>query len=440
MKHFKSLTFFTILLFANLSLCQSYIGHTVDNYSGIQGVSYNPSNIVTSHFKSDINLISGSGFGGSDYFGINVQDIVNSEGGFDFEDDTERFPTDDNNFFFNADVLGPSFMLNINKKNSIGIITRARGFLNINKINGKLYESAVDEFDIEDDFDFDSSDLNGTIHVWGEIGLAYGRVLMDKQNHLLTGGVTLKYLMGAGGLFLNSPELQGQYTAASQTLETQGSLSYGSTQDFDNDDINFDNLSSGYGLDIGFTYQWHPNRANDSTRYFQDPYKLKVGVSVTDIGSITYDNAEITTYDMNATVNTSTFDDTEDFLDNNYTSNTEVKSSKIALPTALHVLVDYRLAKKWLISAQADLSLADSENELTNSVINTITLAPRLETKWFSFYAPVSFREYDDVAFGGGFRFGPLTVGSGSVFSNLISDSSKSADIYFGLKIPIYRK
>jgi len=440
MIHFKSLTLFTFLLFANLSLCQSYIGHTVDNYSGIQGVTYNPSNIVASHFKSDINLISVSGFVGSDYFGIKVQDIINSDGGFDFEDDTERFPTNNNNFYFNVDVLGPSFMLNINKKNSIGIITRARGFFNINKINGELYESVADDFDIVNDFDFDSRDLNGTIHVWSEIGLAYGRILMDKQNHLLTGGVTLKYLMGAGGLFLNSPELQGQYTAATQTLETQGSLSYGTTQDFDNDDINFDNLSSGYGLDIGFTYQWHPEKSDDETRYFQDPYKLKIGVSVTDIGSITYDDAEVTTYDMNATVNTSTFDeDTEDFLDNNYTSSTEVKSSKIALPTALHVLVDYRLAKKWLISAQADVSLANEENELTNSVINTITLAPRLETKWFSFYAPVSFRQYDDFAFGGGFRFGPLTVGSGSVFSNLLSDSSKTTDVYVGLKIPIYR-
>ncbi len=144
---------------------------------------------------------------------------------------------------------------------------------------------------------------------------------------------------------------------------------------------------------------------------------------------------------MNATVNTSSFDeDTEDFLDDNYNSTTEVKSSKIALPTALHVLVDYRLAKKWLISAQADLSLVKNDNELANSVVNTITLAPRLETKWFSFYAPFSIRQYDDIAFGGGFRLGPLTVGSGSVFSNLLSDSSKATDVFVGLKIPIYRK
>ena len=442
MKHLLPLTFLTLLFFTHSALGQNYIGHSIDNFSGIHGVMYNPANIVESNFKTDVNLISASTFLGSDYFGINFSDITDSEGEFEFEDDVERSPSNTNNFFSNVDVMGPSFMFNLSPKSSIGIITRGRGFLNINNINGELYESISDNFDTDEDFDFDSNDLTGTVHVWAEIGLAYGRILMDKTNHLLKGGVTLKYLQGAGSVFLNSPELQGQYTANNETLETQGSLMYGTTRGFDNDDINFDNLSAGFGLDIGFAYQWHPNKTeDDEKRYFQDPYKLKLGISVTDIGSIKYDNSEVTTYDLNATVNAASFDeDTEEFLDDNYTSTTEARTAKLNLPTALHLLVDYRLAKKWLISAQADLALTKKNAELGNSVINTITVAPRLETKWFSLYVPASLRQYGDFAFGAGFRLGPLTVGSGSVLSNLISDSSKTTDIYFGLKIPIYRK
>ena len=45
-----------------------------------------------------------------------------------------------------------------------------------------------------------------------------------------------------------------------------------------------------------------------------------------------------------------------------------------------------------------------------------------------------------DISFGGGFRLGPLSVGSGSIFSNLLSDSSKTTDVFVGLKIPLYRK
>ncbi|WP_296385491.1 DUF5723 family protein [Winogradskyella sp.] len=430
-----------LCLIATFTYGQSYVGHAIDNYSGVQGVAYNPSSIVGSNLKTDINLFSASFFGGSDYFGINVSDIISSDGGFDFDEDTEKFPSDENNFFLNADVLGPSFMFNLNKKSSIGLISRVRASFNINNINGELYESVADDFDTDDDFDFDSRNLNGTIHAWAEIGLAYGRILVDKPNHLLKGGATIKYLQGGGSVFMDSPGMQGQYMAATETLTTQGELNYGTSRDFEDGDIDFSDLTAGFGLDIGFTYQWHPNREKDSVPSYKDPYKLKIGVSVTDIGSINYDDATITAYNLNATVDASTFDeDTEDFLDDNYAGVETKKAAKIKLPTALHLLVDYRLAKKWFVSAQADLSMVKDGTELSNSVINTVTLAPRLETKWFSFYAPLSFRQYRDVSFGGGFRFGPLTVGSGSVFTNLLSDSSKTTDVYVGLKIPIYRK
>jgi len=428
-------------LIATLSYSQSYVGHSIDNYSGIQGVTYNPSSIVGTNLRADINLFSVSVFGGSDYFGINLSDIISSDGGFDFDEDSEKFPSNSNNFFFNADVLGPSFMINLNKRSSIGLITRVRSNFNIHNINGEIYEALVDDFESDDDFVFDSQNLSGTVHAWAEIGLAYGRILMDKPNHLFKGGVTLKYLQGAGSAFLNSPGLQGQFLGSSNTLISEGELNYGTTEGFDSDDIDFSNITGSFGLDVGFTYQWHPNRENDSTPSHKDPYKLKVGVSVTDIGSITYDNATITNYNLNATVDTASYDgDLEEFLDNNYPSSETEGKAKIQLPTALHVLVDYRLTKKWFVSAQADLAMVKTDAALSNSVINTVTVAPRLETRWFSFYAPLSFRQYGDISLGGGIRFGPVTLGSGSVFTNLLSDSSKTTDVYLGFKIPLYRK
>ncbi len=430
-----------LCLIASITYGQNYVGHTIDNYSGVHGVTYNPSSVVGSNIRTDINLFSASVFGGSDYFGINVSDIMSSDGGFDFDADTEKFPSDANNFFFNADILGPSFMFNLNKKSSIAIISRVRANFNINNINGELYETVADDFDTDNDFDFDSQNLNGTIHAWAEIGLAYGRILIDKPNHVLKGGATLKYLQGGGSVFMDSPGMQGQFTAATEMLTTQGELNYGTSRDFEDGDIDFSDLTAGFGLDVGFTYQWHPNRENDSVPSYKDPYKLKIGISVTDIGSINYDDAIVTAYNLNATVDTSTSeDDTEQFLEDNYGGLDTKKATKINLPTALHILVDYRLTKKWFVSAQADLSMVKEGTELSNSVINSVTVAPRLETKWFSFYAPLSFRQYGDISFGGGFRFGPLTVGSGSIFTNLLSDSSKTTDVYVGLKIPFFRK
>ena len=418
---------------------QSYIGHTVDNYVGIHGVIYNPANIVNSPFRADINLGSASGFGGSDYYAIDLQNIIKAGEGFDFDNDANRFPTDSNNFFIHTDLVLPSVMFNLSKKSSIGLISRVRGVYNINNINGFLYENLEREFDPNEDFSFNSSNLNSTLHSWGEIGLSYGRIIVDTPKNMLSAGVTLKYLMGAGGLFTNTPGLQGQYTASSENIASQGNLNFGITNGFDNEDIQYDDLTTGFGFDVGMVYEWHPNRTDDNSQFYKDPYKLKIAASVTDIGSITYDKAEVQNFDLNANVNINNYDDIEDFLENNYSSSTTAESLTFELPTALHVLVDYRLAKKWLISAQADLSLVNNTQVLSNRIINHYTLTPRYESKWLSLFLPLSIREYDDFVYGAGLRFGPLSIGSGSLISNLISDESKTTDVFVGLKIPIYR-
>jgi hypothetical protein len=439
MKNRINLSLLVLVFSTTIVSSQSYVGHGVDNYAGIHGVVYNPANVVSSNVRADINLFSASVFAGSDYLNINFDDITNPEDGYDFEDDAETFPKNNNNFFLNADVLGPSFMFNLSKKSSIGLISRFRAFSNINGINGELFETVSNDFEDNEDFDFNSTNLNITTHAWGEIGLAYGRILLDRPNHMLSGGVTLKYLMGAGGLFVSTPGLQGTYTDSTEMLDSQGTLNYGSSQGFDEDEISFSEIAAGYGLDIGFVYEWHPKR-EEGTRFHQDPYKLKIGVSVTDIGSISYDDSEVKSYDLNANVSTASYDsDVEEFLDENYTNTLNVQSATIQLPTAMHLLLDYRLAKKWLISAQADFSLVNSGELQSNQVINTYTLMPRFESKWFTFFAPLSIREYDGFVFGGGIRLGPLSIGSGSVFSNLLSDESRTTDVFVGLKIPIYR-
>jgi len=328
----------------------------------------------------------------------------------------------------------------LNKKSSIGLITRVRGVYNINNIDGFLYENLEREFDLDEDFSFNSSNLTSTLHSWAEIGLSYGRILLDKPKAMLSAGVTLKYLMGAGGVFTNTPELQGQYTASSETIMSQGAINFGITNGFDPDDIKYEDISTGFGFDVGLAYEWHPNKTDDTTPFYQDPYKLKIAASITDIGSISYDAAEVQNFDLNASVNINSYEDIQEFLENNYNSFTTRESLTFELPTALHVLVDYRLAKKWLISAQADVSLVSDTQVLSNRIINHYTLTPRFESKWFSFLMPLSLREYDNFAFGAGLRIGPLSLGSGSIFSNLINDESQTTDVFVGLKIPIYRK
>ncbi|WP_044632465.1 DUF5723 family protein [Neotamlana sedimentorum] len=441
MKHSCKLLCLIITVYCLKLNAQSYVGNTVDNYAGVHSLIYNPSNVFDSRFKADINLVSVSAFGGSDYFGISVTDIINSDEGFDFESDAEKFPTDANHFFVNADILGPSFMFNLSPKSSVGFITRVRTLMNINKINGELFESFSEDFDSDEDFNFNQDNLTGTIHAWAEVGLVYGRQIVSTEKHFLKAGATLKYLQGAGSMFINSPNLTGDYDATNQILTTSGQLIYGASEDFDNDDINFENLTQGFGADIGFTYEFRPTTTDSLTRK-HNKYKFKIGASITDIGSVNYKDATLTTYNMNATVDASSLDEEEDieeFLEENYTGTESIVNQKVKLPTAFHLLIDYHLTGKLFVSLQGNMSLVKENSMYANSIINSATISPRLETKWFSVSSPISMRQHGEYAWGAGLRLGPLMVGSGSIISNLISESTKTTDIYLGLKIPLYQ-
>ncbi|RXG14225.1 hypothetical protein DSM03_101342 [Leeuwenhoekiella aestuarii] len=419
---------------------QNYIGHRIDNYSGIHGVMYNPASVFDSRMRTDVNLISFGISAGNDYAGLNLTELGSGEEGFDFESQAEQSPSEANNFYINTDVMGPSFMFNLNAKSSIGLITRVRGLFNINNINGELYQNITNDFDTDENFDFNIENLSGTAHVFAEIGVAYGRQLLYKDQHFLKAGVTLKYLNGAGSLFVHSPNLNGSYNATQETLTATGTFNYGTTVDFDNEAISFESMASGFGADLGFIYEFRPDTTGIALRS-KNKYKLKLGASLTDLGSLSYDNSTINTYNVTGTVDAQDFEDedVETVLDENYPSVETLETVKLNLPTALHLMADYHLKNKFYINLQSSLSLVSKDKERANRITNTLTLAPRLETKWFSVYSPISVQQYDGFAWGFGLRAGPLTVGSASAITNLISSNSKAADVYFGLKIPIYQ-
>lgn len=437
----KKITFLFLTAFSSLPLAaQNYIGHRIDNYSGIHGVMYNPASVFDSRMRADINLVSFGVSAGNDYAGLNLTQLGSGEDGFDFEEEVNQNPTDANNFYINTDVMGPSFMFNLSPKSSIGLITRVRGLFNISNISGTLYENITNDFDTAQDFDFAIENLSGTAHLFAEIGVAYGRQLLYNQQHFLKGGLTLKYLNGAGGLFVHSPNLSGNYNATQETLNTTGSFEYGTTVDFDNEDLNFESMASGLGADIGFIYEFRPDTTGISSRS-QNKYKLKLGLSITDLGALKYDESTVSAYNVTGSVNAQDFEDEdiETVLEENYPGTETLETVQLRLPTALHLMADYHLKNKFYLNLQSSLSMISNTQERANRITNSLTLSPRIETKWFSAYMPLSVRQYAGFAWGVGLRAGPLTIGSASALSNLMSNNSKAADVYLGLKVPIYQ-
>ncbi|GAA4883915.1 DUF5723 family protein [Flaviramulus aquimarinus] len=450
------------VLFVVSSFCvkaQSYIGFLTDNYSGVHGVISNPANIVDSRFKTDVNLIGASVFTGNDYYGVNVLDAIKDD--YDFDLDATKSPSNDNNIASYADVMGPSFMFNLNKKSSIAVFTRVRSVLNINEINGTTID-VIDD-DETDDFIVNEGDFNVFGQAWAELGVTYARVLLNKEQHFLKGGLTIKYLQGAGSAYAYGKNVTVNYDSDGTPLgggQTTGSISstgevvYGRFVEFEEDDYDYDlpDNATGFGGDLGFVYEWRPNHADYKTtnakgtpyvHKHENKYKLKLGLSITDIGSIKYKDGIQESFDItNTGVSEDDINDAEDIddiLNSLYTQTGSEIGYTATLPTALHVNADWSFSKRFYVNLNTDLSLISKKKTNASRISNVVSLTPRFESKWFSFYIPVSVIENNGLQAGAGLRTGPLYIGSGSVLSVLTSDNTKGADVYAGLKIPVYQ-
>ncbi|MCK0189539.1 DUF5723 family protein [Arenibacter sp. F20364] len=448
------LTAFIILIAATVQ-GQSYIGFGTDNYNGVHGLISNPANIVDSRFKTDINLIGVSGLVGNDYYGAKFGDIFKDS--FDFDDDGTKSPKEKNTAYGNVDILGPSFMFNINSKNSLAIFTRGRVFTNVNDINGDTFDNISNEFDENEDFNVDEGDYQMSANAWAETGVTYATVLMDQEQHFLKGGISLKYLMGYGSAYSSGKNIVIDYDAdgsgTTGSIDSQGEIAYGNSDNITNDfeDYEFKKSADGFGVDLGFVYEWRPNFADytvtdkDGNPYAPkdiNKYKLKFGLSLTDLGSLNYKEGTEDAYDITNSISEDDFDNEEGFedkLNNLYTQIRSGNASKAVLPTALHLNADWNINNRFYMNLNTDLSITSKSNANTNSIANIVSLTPRFESKWFSFYSPVSYVENLGVQWGAGLRAGPLYIGSGSILTVLTSDESKGADVYAGLKIPIYQ-
>jgi hypothetical protein len=443
MKLFLVRSFFATSLFSlfNFSalFAQTFVGAQIDNRAGIRGLTLNPANVVNPRLKSELNLFSVSSYLGNDYIGVKMSNLFEINNIVSFDENTKFNPQPDNNFVGNVDILGPSFQINLSEKHSIAVSTRARGFFNLNNIGGDFAQTILNPEEQDSRYVLEMEDLDGIGHAWIEIGATYGRVFLDEEDINLKGAVTLKYLGGAGGAIGTSEVLGALYAEKTNTLTTRGILNYGYADGFDGRDIKFNNLTSGFGMDVGFIFELK----DKSKQAYTDGYKFRGGVSVMDIGGVHYSGFDQWTYDMDNTIPIEEFEENnfQDVLEENYVSTRDQIDASLGMPTSLQIFGDVGISNKFHVSAHGSISLRNHGELPVSQVINNISVTPRFESGWISVYSPLSYREFEGgLSWGLGVRVGPVILGSGSILTNILSKNSRSTDAYLGVQIPIYKK
>ncbi len=451
----KSVVFLLGILMCLSASAQSFIGYGYDNYSGVNGMLLNPSVIADSKYKVNVNILAVSAYGGTNAYSINRKNL------FDFKfshlsDGNGYYKSTSSDYkytYFNTDILGPSAMVSLTSKDAFGLLTRMRTVGNEYNLGNPLFQLLGNP---NPDF-YNTNIVNRSLQMkanaFAEAGVSYARVLMKDDHSELKFGITGKYIAGlayasvwSGPLMVNiNPQntieqLSGNMTAQfSSNLDNLGSGSSNGIQDALNN-----RSGNGWGLDLGFTYELKQSGDPSQT-------KLRIGVSITDLGQMKYNNSpDGATYAMNVDGhNTSELTKASSETFNDYfnrlktqgllTTLSSTNTASVKLPTAVHLNADYEIYKRIYINADIMINMLATTNPVSPNYVSTVTVTPRLEKKWFSIYSPVSYNAEGQLNWGAGFRFGPLFVGSGSVLSSLMKEKIQTADAHVGLTIPIFQ-
>ena len=179
----------------------------------------------------------------------------------------------------------------------------------------------------------------------------------------------------------------------------------------------------------------------------KNKYKLKIGLSITDLGSIKFKKgansgdlkADVGLWNLKP-VNPQTFAEFEDTINNRFNKvSTTGQFYKMNLPTAFSLQIDYNIWKAFYLNLTPFIALQFKNKETKIHDISSVTITPRWDNRWFGAFIPLQYNFMDGFRTGLALRVGPLIVGT----SNLapIVGTKKTiygADIYTMLKIPIH--
>lgn len=345
-------------------------------------------------------------------------------------------------------VIGPSFALKIGKW-GFGITTKANIKFDIVNVDPSI-GNAISNNNLTNVTTILNTNSNqrfsGTS--WGEVGLSAAKKIIDNDKHTFCAGLTLKLLFPGSYTNVGLNNLSGQITEnvtgaflttngpATLNIAYSGNLAERFSQADDYTKSVFGGLN-GMATDIGFNYIWKDEKSK---------YKIKGGMSIRNIGSMTFNNSNnsSTNYSLNIPasnpLNLSDFEDTNNLSevenvlnDAGYLSQTPNKSAfKVNLPTLFTLYGDFKIVPKIYITGFMQQKMKNDEDNGQITGLNIYSVTPRVNLGFFEAYVPISNNDISGTNVGLGFRLGGFYIGSGSIITAL--SDSKQADLYTGFR------
>ncbi len=425
------------------SKAQNFGSLNVGRNAGISGLFINPASIANSNYRWDVNIVGGSG---SMALGFNNDiDSVLKKGIKGNNITTSLNNNIKINGLFNVDIYGPSAMFSITNNSSVAVSVRHRVLATAKDLGGLFSQKIADSLVSLIGLPVQKANINE----WKEIGITYATTVSKSEDHIITAGITTKYITGASNNYFRATDFSG--TAFSGEKEyitnTKGRLEIGASVD-ENEKPN----GKGFGTDVGFVYEKLNNSSNKEAT--STPYKYRLGISILDLGFVNYvaDNKSFADYTVHIPAGekfeTKELDDktlleTKAYLDTKptYFTNNNPKQKKYAasLPTTAQINFDYAITNNLFVDLATQISMVDKDNLHSAYIPNSISITPRFENKLGAIFLPVSYNELSKLNVGIGAKIGVFYIGSNSIL-NTVAGKFKQIDFHAGVRFGVKTK
>lgn len=441
--------FLFLLISLDFFAQEHFLGINTSRRVGLLNTQENPAELTNLTHKFDVNLFNISIQAANNKFSF--KDLINDDKTFD--DYKNDLYTSNTPFSTNIDtkvnLLGLAFKY---KDWGFSISNNVYGKFTMTDVNPKLIE--VIESDFEQAAYIESKD-NQRINtiVYSEIALAAAKNIYKTEKHTLNVGASLKLLSPEAYSNLGVKNLKGTFSnqlnkdAFMQGATAEIDVSYAGplTDDFENDSYSLFSLGiKGIAADLGINYQLK----NEDLNYV---YKLNAGISIQNIGSMTFkNNAQHYTYQLaipeNASFDISKFEDVTSAEEFNkileesgyYTTTSSSDNIKVNLPTTISLYADYQVYNNWFATVYTKQKLSKNNKNRNFPTFNTFSIIPRYSSNFFEAYTPLSFNEVSKFTAGLGIRLGGFYIGSSSVFTALGS-KAKHFDVHIGARFGLVK-
>jgi hypothetical protein len=460
------------ILLAGSIRAQDFFGLSAGNYAGTGLIAVNPASLVNTRTYLGFNLLSAGAFAESNYIYLSgprspLFEALSAEPDFSSYHPPDypfwdRYGPRTNDMpkraYAHTSATGPSFFLSMGR-DAVAIRTAHRSWFQLRDFPWHLAKFMYEGVDYspQQGLEYDVRGAELVLAGAVDLSFSYARVFTSRDRHLFSFGLTYHHLIPNFGAYLEIREMD--YMVPNDSLLLVGNLdasyAYSLPMNYLNNDITRDfGLDQGTGLavDAGFNYYYLKERPKRWSRSLPRPcantfdeYSLRLGVSVMDLGRLTYNNnALVHSVDGRGTDWPGI--DTVEFRNLHYF--TQLLGSQFyAVPGGTVRDYIFTIYLPAVISLQADASLGKGLYFQT-TFIHPIKLgdpwirhpvmlyaAPRFESRFIEAGLPVSIYDFSEPHLGFYMRLGWLTFGTddlGSVFS---PGNFDSGGLYAGLRI-----